>query len=250
MIEPFFFGPNKGFALYHPPANPTATKLVIICPPFFDEFQRCYRALANLAGACASTPQGTHVIRIDYSGTGEAQGLLQDATLDDWLVDIHSAIEEGIELTGADQVILVGVRFGATLAAQCRHSSISDYLFWDPIDTGKQFLETINKYDKQIREQHIRGAKDYNRKPENIPYVCFDLKQNLRDEIFKISTTRLFRDMHEKIFIITTCPDDSKDTDLPERIFSGFRYDWPPFHQGNLIPKQVLEKLSHKILEI
>lgn len=249
MIEPFFFGPNKAFAIYHPPANPAATKLVIICPPFFDEYQRCYRALANLANACASAPQGTHVIRIDYSGTGEAQGVLQDVALDDWLVDIHTAIEEGIELTGANQVIIVGVRFGATLAGQCRHRSISNYLFWDPIDTGKQFLDNINKYDRQIEEQHIRGARDFNCKPENIPYVCFELKQNLKDEIFKISTAKLFTDVPEKIFIITTCPDNNQNVGLPDRLFSGFRYDWPPFHQGNLIPKQVLEKLSLKILE-
>jgi hypothetical protein len=250
MIEPFFFGPNKGFALYHPPANSAAAKLVIICPPFFDEYQRCYRALANLANACAAASEGVHVIRIEYSGTGEAQGLLQDATLDGWLEDIHSAIDEGVDLTGASQVILVGVRFGATLAAQCRHSSISNYLLWDPIDTGKQFLENIDRYDKQIRAEHIRGAKDFNRKPENIPYVNFELRRDLREEIFKISTVKLFTDIPEKIFILTSSPDDSKDTDLPERIFSGFRYDWPPFHQGNLIPKPVLEKLTHKILEI
>lgn len=250
MIEPFFFGPRKAIAFYHPPANPEGSKLVIVCPPFFDEYQRCYRALANLGSVCASTPDGPHVMRIDYSGTGEAHGTLEDIRLIDWLADIDAAIEEGIELTGAQQVIIVGVRFGATLASQCTHRSISHYLFWDPIDTGNAFLESVEKFNTHIKTNHVSYARDFNRKLEKIPYVCFKLNQKLRDDIKSINTGKLFADSPEKVFITTTCPPPSKTDNLPERVFSGYSYDWPPFHQGNLIPKQVLEQLSRKILKL
>jgi hypothetical protein len=249
MIEPFFFGPNKAFAIYHPPANVSSTKLVIICPPLFDEYQRSYRALANLASALASTPQGTHVVRIDYSGTGEALGHLKDATLDGWMTDIYSAIEEGIDLTGADKVILIGVRFGATLASQCRHKSILKYLFWDPIESGEEFLENLSLVDNLVKSRHASFARDFNLKIENIPYTCFDLSNKLKEEINCISTAKLYSEDPEKVFITTTSTVTPTNNDQPERVFSGYKYDWPSFHQGNLIPKQVLERLSEKVLE-
>ena len=79
----------------------------------------------------------------------EAAGLLKDASLDDWLSDIYNAVEEGMALTGAINVDLVGVRFGATLASQCDHDRIRHYLFWDPIDTGEEYLhwlDCVNKF--------------------------------------------------------------------------------------------------------
>lgn len=248
MIEPFFFGPNKAFALYHPPANLSSTQLVIICPPLFDEYQRCYRALADLAGACASTPQGAHVIRFDYYGTGEAQGLLKDVVLNNWIDNIESVIEEGIDLTGADKVILIGVRFGATLASQCRHSSISKYLFWDPIDSGPEFLENLDLADQQVKSDHAKYANDCNQELEDIPYVYFQLSSKLKADIKNLSTVQLYTDSPEKVWITTTA-DTSASSGPLECEFSGFHYDWPPFHHGNLIPKQVLEKLFKKVLE-
>lgn len=249
MVEPFFFGPNNAFALYHPPTNLSSTDLLITCPPFFDEYQRCYRALANLADACASTPNGTHAIRFDYSGTGEARGLLKDVALNHWIDDIESAIEEGLDLTGANKVILVGVRFGATLASQCKHNAIIKYLFWDPINTGQEFLDNLGFADQQLKSRHADYAKDCNRKLEDIPYVYFQLNSKLKEDITNLSTKKLYAESPEKVWIITTNDDIPEFSNLLDIEFSGFDYDWPPLHHGNLVPKQVLEKIFKKVLQ-
>lgn len=249
MVEPFFFGPRGALAFYHPSAGSVSRSLLIICPPLFDEYQRSYRALADLANACASHPQGPHALRIDYCGTGEAQGLLSEVSIGDWLDDISHAIDEGIALTGADKVILMGVRFGATLAAQCDHSAIVQYLFWDPIDTGREYLGWLEHVNSMLKSKCHTMAKQINRKLENIPYVVFDLTESLRQGFEKLAIESFFEKHHKKVWILTTSKNNIYNGRYPNCEYSGIEYDWPIFHQGNLNPKPVLESIAKRVLK-
>lgn len=249
MIEPFFFGPRGALAFYNSSADPGAINMLVICPPLFDEYKRSYRALADLASACASHPRGPHVLRIDYSGTGEAQGLLSDASAHDWIDDINQAIEEGLALTGADNVMLIGVRFGATLVAQCRHPAVTRYIFWDPVDNGREYLEWINNENAVIKYKHHNMAKQVNHKPENIPYVCFELSQTLRQTFEPLAIKELCSSNPDSVWITTTNRKTAEDRLYPNCEYSGFDYDWPILHEGNLTPKPVLESLAKRVLK-
>ncbi len=249
MIEPFFFGPRKAIAFYHPPTDPTSDRIVVICPPLFDEYKRCYRALGDLANACSSEPQGPHVLRIDYTGTGDAFGELSQVVVEDWLDDIECAIEEGMAISGASSVILVGIRFGATLASQCFHTAVEQYILWDPIDNGKKYLHFLDHLNSLIKTRHINYAREINQQLENIPYVCYELSEKLQQGISQLTTEKLYSNSADKVFITTTHEIKSA-TDIPQQQeFSGFSYDWPPFHEGNLIPKPVLETIAKKVFE-
>lgn len=248
MIESFFFGKKGAIGFYHPSADPSSTKLLVICPPFFDEYQRSYRALADLGNACSSHPRGIHVLRIDYYGTGEAQGVLEDVTVDDWIDDIDSAIEEGIALAGAEEVILMGVRFGATLAAQCQHSAIVSYIFWDPMDYGKEFLQWIDHHNDLLACRHKKLAKQVNHKLEDIPYVCFEVSQTLKKGIDDLSIQELYARHADKVWVTTTDKKVMESGRYKNCVFNGYEYDWPIFHDGNLIPKPVLESIVKKVL--
>jgi hypothetical protein len=249
MIEAFFFGPRGAIAFYNPSADPGSRELLVVCPPLFDEHQRSYRALSDLANACASHPQGAHVLRINYSGTGEAHGLLSDASVHAWLDDINQAIEEGIALTGADHVVLMGVRFGATLAAQCCHPAVVRYIFWDPIDTGREYLQWIDHINAMLKSKHQNLAKQVNRKLENIPYVCFELSQALRQGFEELAIGELCSKYPDKVWISTTSKQTMESGRYRNCEFSGFEYDWPAFHEGNLTPKPVLESIAKKVLK-
>ncbi len=248
MTEPFFYGPKNSLALYNPSANPDSKKLVVICPPLFDEYQRGYRALSELAHACASKINGPHVLRIDYYGTGEAAGLLKDASLDDWLSDIYNAVEEGMALTGAINVDLVGVRFGATLASQCDHDRIRHYLFWDPIDTGEEYLHWLDCVNKFTAEKHTKIAKLFNLEIENISYDCFELSQEMVGSISNLSIQDLLTTKPDKVWVTTTQEEVYRSGKYPQCVYTGYSYDWPIYHPGNLIPKAVLESIAEKIL--
>lgn len=249
MIEPFFFGPRDAIAFYHPPADPTSEQLMIICPPLFDEYKRCYRALGDLTNACSSEPQGPHVIRIDYTGTGDAFGELSHVSVDDWLDDINHAIEEGMSISGASIVILVGVRFGATLVAQCCHSAVKQYILWDPIDKGIEYLQFLDHLNSLIQAKHIHYAREINQKHEDIPYVCYELSEKLTQGISALTTEKLYSDHSDKVWITTTHDVKSNLNNYPILEFSGFKYDWPPFHEGNLIPKPVLESIAKRVFK-
>lgn len=249
MIEPFFFGKRGALAFYHPSADPSSTELLVVCPPLFDEYRRSYRALSDLANACASHSPGPHVMRIDYSGTGEAEGVLSDATVGDWLDDINLAIEDGMALTGADRVMLMGVRFGATLAAQCRHSAIDNYLLWDPLPTGAEYLRWLEKVDALVKSRHVGLARQINRKREEIPYVCFELSQKMKLEMARLTIDDLYATRAEKTWVVETRRRADQNVGNVKCEFGGFEYDWPEYHEGNLIPKPVLELIAKRVIQ-
>jgi hypothetical protein len=248
MIEPFFLKPNGALAFYLPSASPDSRKMLVICPPLFDEYQRTYKALVALANACASHPQGAHVLRIDYSGTGEAQGDLSESTVDNWLDDISNAIEEGIALTGADKIYLMSVRFSALLTAQCHHSAVNQYIFWDPIETGRFYLQYLNHVNSVLKSEQRNIAKQCNQNLEDIPYVLFEISQKLKKGIEQLSITAILDKCPEKVWVTTTNKEVCENGQFINCDFSGFEYDWPAYHPGEFIPKLVIKNIAQKVL--
>jgi alpha/beta superfamily hydrolase len=246
MIEPFFYGDRGALAFYHPSSDPAATRLMILCPPLFDEYRRTYKALSDLATACASN--GVHVIRIDYSGTGEAQGMLSDVLDQEWVDDIYQAIEEGINLTGAESAILVGVRFGATLAAQVNHRAVSRYVFWDPVENGSTYRAWLDQLEQQSRESHIKLAKMMNKQPEDISYACFTLSDSLLRSLALLNTDSFLANHGDRTWVFTTNKELCEQGRYKNCEHTGYEYDWPPYHEGNLAPKPVLERIAQTVL--
>jgi len=247
MIEPFFFHDEKLFGCYHPSSNPNSSRLLIICPPFFDEYRRSYRALADLANACAG--QGVHVLRFDFSGTGESYGELDQVSVNDWMKDIDAAIEEGIALSGANEVHLVGVRFGATLAAQAKHPTIKRYIFWDPIETGSAYLNWLDKVNQGLKEKHLRLARYVNKPFENIRYENAHLSQVLKDDIAKIRFNQKTLKKFAPSFVISTDQSICDSKVFTNCEFCGLSYNWPAYHDGVLVQKPVLEAIARRVLE-
>ncbi len=246
MIEPFFFGQRGALAFYHPSNDPAATRMAVICPPFFDEYRRTYRALSDLANACATN--GIHVIRIDYSGTGESQGLLSDIKENEWVDDINRAIEEGIDLAGVESTILVGVRFGATLAAQSNHPSIHRYVFWDPVEDGSTYLSTLAEIERQSRKDHLALSRFLNTRAEDINYACFPLTDSLTSSLASLTMDAVLANHNDKVWVVSSSNIETQNPRYRHCEYSGYAYDWPAYHDGMLTPKPVLERIAKAVL--
>ncbi len=83
-----------------------------------------------------------NVLLIDLYGTGDSEGLLEDATWQDWLHDIQACLSVLYD-KGAERVSLLGMRTGVLLAADYLNkfdSKIQKLLFWQPVIDGKVFL--------------------------------------------------------------------------------------------------------------
>ncbi|MEO8551855.1 MAG: alpha/beta fold hydrolase [Kofleriaceae bacterium] len=123
---------------YRHPGKPDAGTALVIVPPFGHEALNAYRSLRALAEAAAQA--GLDAWRIDLDGTGDSAGDDRDPDrVRHWLASITATVEAA-RAYGATRVILVGVRLGATLAAQVA----ADHLIAiAPVVAGKKWLREM-----------------------------------------------------------------------------------------------------------
>lgn len=144
-MNPFFFGPADSplYGVYTPAhPGPTApSRAVLLCYPLGSEYMRAHRAFRQLNSLLNRA--GLHVLRFDYSCTGDSAGAGVDGSLSRWLDDIDWAVDELKDTAMVQRVSVVGLRWGASLAAMaaCRRDDVDDLLLWDPIVDGRTYLD-------------------------------------------------------------------------------------------------------------
>ena len=144
LVRPLYFrkGSEYLFGCHHQPvgqANPRGA--VVLCPAIGDEYYYSHRTLRQLSSQLARA--GFHVFRFDYFGTGDSAGQDESATLAQWLIDVGSAIDQVKQLSRCDQISVVGIRLGATLAWQAvkERSDIDGLVLWNPVLSGSNLLD-------------------------------------------------------------------------------------------------------------
>lgn len=159
-MDPAFFGDKDRplYGVYHAPLCQAPTDIaVLICNPILQEYIRSHRALRQLADQLAKA--GCHVFRFDYFATGDSAGELDEASLEIWQQNIQQAENELRDLSGVRKISLLGLRFGATLAALHESTNIRQLLLWDPVVNGAEYLQ-------QLAEMHSQMLLDPDRFPE------------------------------------------------------------------------------------
>jgi pimeloyl-ACP methyl ester carboxylesterase len=141
-IAPCFFG-DESLRLYgclHPPVVAPADEAVLLCSATAHEYERCHRAHRQLAVQFARA--GRYVLRFDYSGTGDSMGEYAHATLAQWRRDIGAAAAECRRRSGRARLCLVGMRLGATLAAQAAAhlDGVTSLVLYAPAFDGARLL--------------------------------------------------------------------------------------------------------------
>ena len=129
------------FAMLHPAPGRHG---VVICGPVGDEALNTYRPLLFLAERFAAA--GTPALRLEYYGTGDSAG--EDGEPDRvqaWLDSITAAVGWLRENCGVGPVTLLGVRFGAALAARaaCDTDDVAALIAIDPIPSGRALMRQL-----------------------------------------------------------------------------------------------------------
>ena len=137
---PMYFGPKDRarFGLVHWPAGHVQGGAVV-CPPLGYEDVCAHTALRRLAERLAG--RGVVTMRLDYDGTGNSIGDETDADrVAAWSTSIDDAVEQ-LERWGVGSLTLIGLRFGATLAAEAvsRHDAVRATVLWDPVRSGRRY---------------------------------------------------------------------------------------------------------------
>ncbi len=144
MGEGFFFN-SRGHGLYGFLETPPALGLrgrtdgAVIVHPFMEERQDAHSVLGDIARRLAAT--GRPALRFDLYGHGDSAGDWRDATVEGWLDDIATAVDELRVRTGVTRVGLYGLRFGATLAALAARALAPERLvLWQPVVRGDAYV--------------------------------------------------------------------------------------------------------------
>ena len=89
---------------------------MVLCNPVGNEYIQAHRTMRNLSSRLSKA--GFHVLRFDYYGTGDSSGGSDEGSPQSWCENIKAAVLELQQMTGAARMSLIGLRFGANLAAQ------------------------------------------------------------------------------------------------------------------------------------
>ena len=129
---------------------------VLICPPIGHEQVHSHRTLRHLADRLAV--QGFAVVRLDYHGTGDSDGAAEDPQrLATWLANVRDAVEWLRYEAGCQQISLLGLRLGATLAAlYAENHEVESLVLWAPIIKGRRYVRELTALSQTA--QHAAGS--------------------------------------------------------------------------------------------
>lgn len=169
-----FFGHHEHplFGVYHRARGKTSgqSRAVLICPPIGQEFIRTHWCLRLLASQLSR--KGIHVLRMDYRGIGDSSGAIdQIDSVSIWQSDVQQAVLHLREQTRADSVLVVGLRFGATLAASIASTlaDVNSLVLWEPVLNGSTYLQGLRRmHDQMMDLWHCRMKTPNNSEVEEI----------------------------------------------------------------------------------
>lgn len=153
-MHPFQFGSlNKTlYGTYHPPlAKKVRDTCILLCPPIAYEYQQSWWAYKQLANRLSKL--GFPTLKFDYFATGNSLGETHEGSVAQWQDDISSAAHTLLERSGKKKLAIVGLRFGATLAALAHKKlNLSVSILWDVVISGEHYLKELNTIHQQKLE--------------------------------------------------------------------------------------------------
>jgi pimeloyl-ACP methyl ester carboxylesterase len=159
-MTPLYFGTGQRrlFGMLDPAqVRSSQPQAAVICYPWGSEYIFAHRALRYLARQLAA--RGVNVLRFDYYGSGDSAGEESEVRLSGWREDIAAAIEELKDICDAKAVALIGLRLGASLAADiaanCRRD-VTALVLWDPAVSGPEHLEVLETEWIKMAQRHCR----------------------------------------------------------------------------------------------
>ena len=141
-LEPLFFksGERSLFGIFEPARKPCKC-VAVICNSFEPEHVGCHRALKKLGGRLARL--GIDAFRFDFAGMGDSAGDFGKMDMDQWRMDVNTAVDLARRRFRCRKVILLGVRMGATMAALtcASRGDVDAVVLWEPLLDGATFVD-------------------------------------------------------------------------------------------------------------
>jgi alpha/beta superfamily hydrolase len=154
-MMPLYFGADgqRLYGVYEAAHDSgAANRAVVLCNPVGNEYIHAHRTMRTLSSRLSKA--GFHVLRFDYYGTGDSSGGSDEGSPRKWCENIRAAMLELQEMTGAARISLIGLRFGANLAAEVAArapETINSLALWEPLAGNDEPIATDNDATVLIR---------------------------------------------------------------------------------------------------
>ncbi len=268
-MKPLRFGPSRRelFGLYQPALSAPRRQSILLCNPFGQEAIRCHRLYKVLADRLSAV--GFHVMRFDYFATGDSAGADDEADIQIWLDNIHSAHQELERQSVAPVHGWFGLRLGGTLAmlanAQVGNRP-AQIVTWDPIFNGAAYLSDLRAahvstgefsygirwtVDEKLREAVLADA--------DCEVLGFPLTSSLTEQVRKIELSSFDTSLPTRLDVI-----DSHDVAEQDRVKAYFveqskkvrffptnsKVDWASNEAMNssIVPIDVMQRVVSSML--
>lgn len=170
----------------------TNNAALLILPPFAEEMNCCRRVFATLAATLATADTaakpgaGIDCYLPDFYGTGDSEGDFHNISLQQWRQDLLSFLPQ---LTGYQQVHVLGCRFGAALLldwlADIRQTvPLGQVLLWQPQLDARRFWQQLQRL-QQLSEQ---PADDAAHNKDFLSVAGYTIPLDIRTEAAKLQT--------------------------------------------------------------
>ena len=183
-MNPFYFGTSERplFGVHTPAKGSSPRGSIVLCYPLGAEYMRAHRAFRQLTQLLSRA--GFDVLRFDYSNTGDSAGSSEDASLERWLEDVGTAIDEMKEMTEVEGVVLIGLRLGAAVAAMAgaARNDVDRLVLWDPIVRGAPYVGALTE-----AAGHPAGVRNNGHAPDMIGVAGFPLSRGLLTELSDVN---------------------------------------------------------------
>lgn len=112
----------------------------IFCYPLFDERKCVHRFGYELSQKFLTCNKLLE--RFDYSGTGESSGKYEDITVD-------TIVEDTLDRLVFSDNVLIGVRFGATVAMMvAAKKQVNNLVLIEPVMDGEEYIDQLHRQQK------------------------------------------------------------------------------------------------------
>jgi pimeloyl-ACP methyl ester carboxylesterase len=161
-MTPIHFGPpdRRLFGLLQPAQGAATRTGVVLCNPLGQEAVRVHRMYRVLADRLNRA--GLHVLRFDWFGTGDSAGDDDATDLDGWQVDLLVAHRELKARLMCEQMVWIGARLGATVAARSSAQvpgGLQRLLLWEPVLDGPAYVQAL------VRDHYDALSENYSVMP-------------------------------------------------------------------------------------
>ncbi|HEY2408677.1 MAG TPA: alpha/beta hydrolase [Polyangiaceae bacterium] len=190
------------YGVYHAPAAPgRGTSGVLLCYPGIQEYNAAHWAFRRLAAMLAR--DGHHVLRFDYTGTGDSAGEVEQGSPAIWQQDIEQAAAELRDISGARRLSIVGMRIGATLASLACQKMLEArrLLLWEPVVRGETYVRELESWDKRRNLLLLHAVRSRGRRDELLGHP---FSTSLRQELESLDLCREGAPRAERVSILVS----------------------------------------------